>query len=77
MHVRDIPVDHLVDRVAEGDVDLAIGPDRHTGESVISTPLFDSAWVLWCAPDHRLTQHQQAGFAEFLGDWIKRWSVDR
>ena len=60
VRVRDVPVDHLVDRVAEGDVDLAIGPDRHTGESVVSTPLFDSAWVLWCAPDHPLTQHQQA-----------------
>ena len=32
VRVRDVPVDHLVDRVADGDVDLAIGPDRHTGE---------------------------------------------
>jgi DNA-binding transcriptional LysR family regulator len=60
VRVRDVPVDHLVDRVAEGDVDLAIGPDRHTGEAVASTPLFDSAWVLWCAPDHPLTQHRRA-----------------
>lgn len=60
VRVRDVPVDGLVDRVADGDVDLAIGPDRHTGEAVSALPLFDSAWVLWCAPGHPLARHRRA-----------------
>lgn len=60
VRVRDVSVDHLVDRVADGDVDLAIGPDRHTGPAVQATPLFDSAWVLWCAPGHPLARHRRA-----------------
>lgn len=60
VRVRDVPVDQLVDRVAAGDVDLAIGPDRHTGLTVQALPLFDSAWVLWCAPDHPLARSRRA-----------------
>ena len=60
VRVRDVPVDHLVVRVADGDVDLAIGPDRHTGSAVQATPLFDSAWVLWCVPGHPLARHRRA-----------------
>lgn len=60
VRVRDVPVDHLVDRVADGDVDLALGPDRHTGTAVQATPLFDSAWVLWCASAHPLARRRRA-----------------
>ena len=60
VRVRDVPVDQLVDRVADGDVDLALGPDRYTDDSVNATPLFDSAWVLWCAPDHPLAKRRRA-----------------
>jgi DNA-binding transcriptional LysR family regulator len=68
VRVRDVPVDHLVDRVAEGDVDLAIGPDRHTGEGVSALALFDSAWVLWCAPGHPLARRRGAvRWAELAG----------
>lgn len=68
VRVRDVPVDHLVDRVADGDVDMAIGPDRHTGDAVTALPLFDSAWVLWCAPDHPLARRRGAvRWAELAG----------
>ena len=68
VRVRDVPVDQLVDRVADGDVDLAIGPNRHTGESVTATALFDSAWVLWCAPSHPLGKRKRAiRWAELAG----------
>ena len=68
VRVRDVPVDHLVDRVADGDVDMAIGPDRHTGDAVTATALFDSAWVLWCAPDHPLSHRRRAvRWAELAG----------
>lgn len=56
VRVRDIGVDALVDAVANGDVDLAIGPDRAVGPEVSSHSLFESRWVLWCAPDHPLAR---------------------
>lgn len=56
VRVRDVPVDMLVDTVAAGDVDLSIGPDRVLSPDVERTVLFDSLWVLWCAPQHPLAR---------------------
>ena len=52
--IRDAAVERLVDVVATGEVDLSIGPDRPHGDDVERLPLFDSPWVLWCAPEHGL-----------------------
>jgi len=54
IHIRDVPVEKLVDAVASGDADLALGPDRACGDDVARTQLFKSPWVLWCAPSHPL-----------------------
>ena len=54
VRIRDVPVEALEDRVAAGDVDIAVGPDRPVGPDVDFMPLFDSPWVLWCAADHPL-----------------------
>ncbi len=85
VRIRDLAVDKLVDAVAEGDVDLAVGPrppggggraapprvgrprgggwaappppaPRPCGADVAAHPLFDSPWVLWCAPTHPLAK---------------------
>lgn len=56
VHVRDLAVDALVDAVAEGEVDLAVGPDRVSPPEVKRHELFDSPWVLWCTPDHPLAR---------------------
>lgn len=58
VRIRDIAVDRLVEAVASAEVDLAVGPDRVAGAGVASRPLFDSAWVLWCAPTHRLASRR-------------------
>ncbi len=58
VRIRDTPVDALVDRVAAGDLDLAVGPDRPGLDHVIATPAFDSPWVLWCAQDHPLAKRR-------------------
>ncbi|RCW65212.1 LysR family transcriptional regulator [Pseudorhodoferax soli] len=58
VHVRDIPVDALVDAVAAGDVDLAVGPDRAFGSDVSRQVLFESQWVLWCARNHPLARRR-------------------
>ncbi|RPH44240.1 MAG: LysR family transcriptional regulator, partial [Burkholderiales bacterium] len=54
VRIHDVPVDGLVEAVARGDVEIAIGPDRAVGDEVLRTPLFESPWVLWCAPAHPL-----------------------
>lgn len=64
VRVRDLAVDALVDAVTAGDVDLAIGPDRHTPPEVERVPLFDSPWVLWCAPDHPMARKRYVRWSD-------------
>lgn len=59
VRVVDTPVDALIDHVANGDLDLAIGPNRATGAHVAGAPAFDSPWVLWCAPSHPLAKRKR------------------
>lgn len=54
VRIRDAAVEQLVDMVSDGEVDFAVGPDRPAGDDVERLPLFESPWVLWCAPDHPL-----------------------
>ena len=54
IHIRDVPVDMTVDRVAAGDLDLALGPDRPPDRAVTREEIFSSPWVLWCAQSHPL-----------------------
>lgn len=58
IRIRDVPVDKLVDSVAAGDVDIAVGPDRATDANVTRQALFDSAWVLWCSRKHPLARRK-------------------
>ncbi|MCY1266544.1 HTH-type transcriptional regulator GltC [compost metagenome] len=67
VRIRDMAVDRLVDSVAAGDVDLAIGPDRATGADVAANPIFESPWVLWCSPSHPLASHRQIRWADLRG----------
>lgn len=64
IRIRDTPVDTLVERVASGDVDLAVGPDRIGSADVLKDPVFDSPWVLWCAPGHPLARKRVLRWAD-------------
>ncbi|MDZ5457336.1 LysR family transcriptional regulator [Azohydromonas lata] len=64
VRIRDLPVDSLIDSVSAGDVDLAVGPDRTSGQEISSQALFDSPWVLWCSPDHPLAHLKQVRWAD-------------
>lgn len=70
VRIRDLAVDGLIDAVAASDVDMAIGPDRATGPEVASAPLFDSPWVLWCAPTHPLARLVQVRWRDLRGHAI-------
>jgi len=67
VRVKDLPVDLLVDAVVAGDVDLAVGPDRPTGEGVQRVPMFNSRWVLWCAPAHPLARRKKLRWTDLRG----------
>ncbi len=58
VRIHDVAVEGLVDAVARGDVELAVGPDRTTGPAVQGDPMFDSPWVLWCAASHPLARRR-------------------
>ncbi|MEI7444350.1 MAG: LysR family transcriptional regulator [Burkholderiales bacterium] len=67
VRISDVPVDALVEAVANGDVELALGPDRAVGVEVLRTALFDSPWVLWCAPSHPLAARPALVWADLHG----------
>ncbi|WEK02342.1 MAG: LysR family transcriptional regulator [Candidatus Sphingomonas phytovorans] len=56
IRVIDTPVVWLADRVAIGEADLAIGPDRDVPANIVQTRLFPTPWVFWCRPDHALAK---------------------
>ncbi len=58
VRIRDVAVEGVVDSVAAGDVDLAVGPDLVVDDNVIAQALFDSEWVLWCARGHPLARRR-------------------
>jgi DNA-binding transcriptional LysR family regulator len=64
VRIRDVAVDRLVDAVSSGDVDIAVGPDRALGGAVAAQTLFDSPWVLWCAPSHPLASRKRVRWAD-------------
>jgi DNA-binding transcriptional LysR family regulator len=64
VRIRDCTVDRLVDAVAHGDADLALGPDRATGEEVSRQALAPSPWVLWCSPEHPLARQRRVRWPE-------------
>ena len=67
IRVRDLAVDSLVDSVAVGDVDMAVGPDRNVGVEVARRGLFDSPWVLWCSPQHPLARRRTLKWSDLQG----------
>jgi DNA-binding transcriptional LysR family regulator len=64
VRIRDASVEQMVDLVEAGDVDLALGPDRTSGDSVMRVPLFKSPWVLWCSPEHPLAQKKTVAWGD-------------
>ncbi|SIT47456.1 Transcriptional regulator [Paraburkholderia piptadeniae] len=67
VRVVDTDVEQLVERVASGDVDLAVGPDRATGDRVRREAIFRSPWVLWCAGDHPLARRRRLRWHDLRG----------
>lgn len=62
VRIIDCPVERLVDIVIEGDADMSVGPNSFCGQEIISTVLFESPWVVWCAPEHALAQCEEVSW---------------
>lgn len=54
IEIVETGVEWLGERVALGETDFAIGPDRATDDVVIAEELMPSKWVVWLSPDHPL-----------------------
>jgi DNA-binding transcriptional LysR family regulator len=67
IHIRDVPVEFTIDRVAAGDVDLAVGPDRPADPAVIRETIFRSPWVLWCGPEHPMAARKTLRWDDLRG----------
>lgn len=67
VRIRDAAVERLADAVAGGDADLAVGPDRASGEDVSRVPIFASPWVVWCAPEHPLARRRRLCWRDLHG----------
>lgn len=59
VRLADCAVEELVDAVDSDHVDIAVGPDRATGESVRRISLYETPWVLWCAASNPLARRKK------------------
>lgn len=66
VRIIDTGVEWLSDRVANGEADMALGPDRIASPDVMVETLYPSAWVAWCAPDHPMAAHKRLAWADAL-----------
>ncbi len=64
VRVIDTGVEWLGDRVATGEADLALGPDRAVPADVVRTELFATEWVAWLSPDHPLARKAELHWAD-------------
>jgi DNA-binding transcriptional LysR family regulator len=64
VRIRDAAVDHVVDMVANAEVDLAVGSDQTVGDEVVCEDLFRIPWVLWCSPKHPLAGESEVSWQQ-------------
>lgn len=64
IRIRDSPVDGLIDKVTNAEVDLAVGSDQVVGDGVVRHTLFRSAWALWFSARHSLATCHEVSWTE-------------
>lgn len=68
VRIVDTGVEWLGDRVATGEADLALGPDRAMPTDVVRTTLFATEWVVWIHPDHPLAARPELCWADLAAE---------
>lgn len=64
VRIRDTAVEDLVDSVSGADVDFAVGPDRAVSKAIERRHVFESPWVMWCAPAHPLAAQSEVSWQQ-------------
>lgn len=64
VRLLDGRAEELVEQVASRQVDLAVGPDQPVSEAVERVVLYESPWVVWCRPGHRLARKRALTWAD-------------
>ena len=67
VRIIDVTVDQLIEAVADGRAELAIGPDRPAIGGVERQALFVSRWVAWCPPGHPLEHLSAVRWEDLAG----------
>jgi DNA-binding transcriptional LysR family regulator len=67
VRIVDVTVIQLIEVVAHGRADLAIGPDQPSIEGVERQTLFVDRWVVWCPPGHPLERLSAVRRADLAG----------
>jgi DNA-binding transcriptional LysR family regulator len=79
----DTPVQRLVDSVVDSDVDFAVGPDHPVGSRVERQAVFESPWVMWCAPTNPLAAKRRIQIEDLRkvmfvqGGRDDKWDLER
>lgn len=66
--ILETGVEWLGERVAQGEADLAIGPDRATDDSVNADEVIPSKWVAWLSPEHHLASRAVLKWRDLCGE---------
>ena len=67
VRILDTGVEWLADRVATGEADIALGPDRVVSGDVHREALYPSPWVVWCSPQHPLAAQDELAWSDLIG----------
>ncbi|MGB3071556.1 MAG: LysR family transcriptional regulator [Ottowia sp.] len=66
--LRDAKPDVLIELVASGEVDLALGPERPVPDTVISEEVFSDDLMLICGNQHRLAARASVAWDELANE---------
>jgi DNA-binding transcriptional LysR family regulator len=66
----DCAVENLAQMVEDDQTDLSVGPDRPTGDLVERRALYESPWVVWCAPGHPLAARARVTWASLKTETV-------
>jgi DNA-binding transcriptional LysR family regulator len=83
IEIAETGVEWLSERVAQGEADLAIGPDQVSDETVRADELMPSRWVVWLSPEHPLaakdvlTWRDLRGIRFFTGGHDHEWIIEQ
>ena len=66
VRLADCAVDSVLARVASGEVDFGVGPERPTGSDITAQPLFELPFMIVFPPGHALERLASIGWSDVV-----------